>query len=183
MTPPGGQMQPMLLPPVLAREEYAPLAWWQEGADAVVLDFGQNLAGVVRLPLPPDLAPGQVITLSHTEELTEDGRLFPDTLRIAKAQDTEIAAGDARDLPLWEPEMTYHGFRYVRVSGLNPAAMDWSQVRAVGALRTAVDKASFFRCGNALVTRLHEMCVATELFQPAQHPHGSVRSGMSAWGG
>ena len=161
MTPPGGQMQPMLLPPVLAREEYAPLAWWQEGADAVVLDFGQNLAGVVRLPLPPDLAPGQVITLSHTEELTEDGRLFPDTLRIAKAQDTYIAAGDARDLPLWEPEMTYHGFRYVRVSGLNPAAMDWSQVRAV-ALRTAVDKASFFRCGNALVTRLHEMCVATE---------------------
>ena len=161
MTPPGGQMQPMLLPPVLAHEAYAPLAWWQEGPDVVVLDFGQNLAGVVRLPLPLILRPGQTITMAHTEELTEDGQLFPDTLRIAKAEDTYIAAGDDHDLPLWEPEMTYHGFRYVRVTGLDPAATDWTQVRAV-ALRTAIDKASFFRCGNALVTRLHEMCVATE---------------------
>ncbi len=161
MTPPGGRMQPMLLPPVLARETYPPLAWWQEGPDAVVMDFGQNLAGVVRLPLPPAMRPGQTITMAHTEELTEDGRLFPDTLRIARAQDTYIAAGDGRDLSLWEPEMTYHGFRYVRVSGLNPAEVDWTQVRAV-ALRTAVDKTSFFRCGSALVARLHEMCVATE---------------------
>ena len=113
MTPPGDRCSPCCCPPCWRGRNTRPWHRWQEGADAVVLDFGQNLAGVVRLPLPPDLTPGQAITLSHTEELTEDGRLFPDTLRIAKAQDTYIARpGDAPGLaPVGTRNERINGFR------------------------------------------------------------------------
>lgn len=157
---PGGIMEPMLIPPVMEHALRAPVAAWPDGENAVVLDFGQNIAGVVRIPLPGGLCQGQKIMIMHSEELTEDGRLFRDTLRFAEATDVYIAAGDGRDLKIWQSEFTYHGFRYVRIEGLT-SAFDTRDVRAVE-LRTAVDSASGFVCGNALVSRIHDIAVATE---------------------
>jgi alpha-L-rhamnosidase len=156
---PGGAMRPMLIPPVLEHKLRAPIAFWP-GGDAVVMDFGQNLAGVLRVPLPKNLAPGQRIELIHAEELTGDGRPFRDTLRGAKAEDVYIASGDGRDLSVWQPEFTYHGFRYAQVRGLG-AGFDARGVRAVE-LHTALEQVGSFRCGSALVTRIHELCVETE---------------------
>ena len=157
---PSGKMEPMILPPITEHETYAPVAWWPDGEDALVLDFGKNLAGLLRIPLPEGLQAGHKITVAHTEELTEDGKLFPDTLRKAKQTDSYIAAGDGRDVAEWQCVFTYHGFRYARIEGLT-AAYDPRNVRAV-ALYTDVAADSFFRCGNALITRLHELCVNTE---------------------
>lgn len=157
---PGGEMRPMVIPPIREQTAHAPVASWPDGEDAVILDFGINLAGVIRLPLPAGLAAGQRITLAHTEELTEDGRLFSDTLRFARATDTYIAAGDGRDPAFWQPVFNYHGFRYARIEGLG-AAWDPADVRAVE-LRTDIAHRSFFRCGDPLVTRIHEIAAATE---------------------
>ena len=54
---------------------------------------------------------------------------------------------------------TYHGFRYARIEGLPMLSPD--DIEAVS-LHTAMDTRSFFRCGDALVTAIHEACVATE---------------------
>ena len=157
---PGGKMEPMLIPPIVEKNYHAPVAAWPDGEDAVIIDFGKNIAGVVSIPLPDELKKGQRIAITHTEELTEDGKLFPDTLRIAKQEDVYIASGDDNDLWAWQSEFVYHGFRYARIEGLT-AAYDAREVRAVE-LRTDVDTDSAFTCGNALITKIHENCVNTE---------------------
>ncbi|MGI6653659.1 MAG: family 78 glycoside hydrolase catalytic domain [Christensenellales bacterium] len=154
---PGGRMMPMLIPPIRVGQEVQLLALWQKG-DATIIDFGQNLSGVVRLKLPQGMQKGHTIRVRHTEELTEDGDIFPDTLRSAQATDTYIASGDARDLTHWQPLFTYHGFRYVRVEGMHPKR---DNIVALW-LHTQMDTHSVFRCGDAMVTRIHEACVATE---------------------
>lgn len=157
---PGGKMEPMLIPPIVEKNWISPIAVWPDGEDAVIIDFGKNIAGVVCVPLPDELEKGQKIAITHTEELTEDGKLFRDTLRTADQEDIYIASGDDRDLWVWQSEFVYHGFRYARIEGLT-AAYDASEVRAVE-LRTDVDADSAFVCGNALITKIHENCVNTE---------------------
>ena len=158
---PGGAMEPMILEPILEAGLRAPVASWADGEDAVIMDFGQNLAGVARVSLPDGLKPGQELRFAFSEELTEGGLLFRDTLRSARAEDVYIASGDERDLQVWQPDFTYHGFRYARLSGLGAGYDAARNVRAVE-LRTDLDTRSWFRCGNALVTKIHENCVATE---------------------
>ena len=159
--PPRGILRPMLLPPVTEHAVRAPIAVWSGKDNSVVLDFGQNLAGVLRINLPRNLEAGRRVTLTHSEELTEDGDLFRDTLRAADALDTYVAAGDARDLAVWQPVFTYHGFRYAKIEGLGAG---FDAIRSVSAveLHTDLHTHSSFRCGNALVTKIHDACVETE---------------------
>ncbi len=158
---PGGKMEPMTLQPIFEGKIREPIAVWPDGENAVVLDFGQNMAGVARVRLPEKMQRGQEIRMTFTEELTEDGRLFRDTLRGAKAEDRYIASGDERDLHVWQAEFTYHGFRYARIEGLGAGFDAAKNVRAVE-IHTDLETRSHFRCGNALVTRIHEACVETE---------------------
>jgi alpha-L-rhamnosidase len=156
---PGGAMRPMLIPPVKEHALRTPIAAWPVDG-GVVMDFGQNLAGVLRVPLPAGLKSGQRVELIHAEELTGDGLPFRDTLRGARAEDVYTASGDGRDLAVWQPEFTYHGFRYAMIRGLGEG-YDAQGVRAVE-LHTALRETGSFRCGSALVTRIHDLCVETE---------------------
>lgn len=156
---PGGILRPMTLQPIREQESYAPVEITQPKAGQFVVDFGQNLAGVVCLWLTEELHPGQVITLRHAEELHEDGTLFTEPLRSARQQDTYIAAGDERDLAVWQPEFTYHGFRYVEVTGLSSLEPD--DIEAV-ALHTDMQKRSTFSTGSALLNAIQQNLVMTE---------------------
>ena len=111
-----------------------------------ILDFGQNLAGVVeaRLQLPR----GTKVTLRHAEALDENGNLFTTNLRTAKATDTFVCSGQ-QDTFL--PAFTYHGFRYVAVEGIeNP---DPSAFTAC-VLHTDFARPGHFSCGNEKINRL-----------------------------
>ena len=156
---PGGEMTPMVLPPILPAEEYGIASQWPLDGKYVI-DFGQNLAGVIRLRIPKGLPAGTVITLTHSEELNENGELYTATLRSAKATDRYIVSGKETDDTWFMPIFTYHGFRYACVEGLGNA-IDSKDICAV-ALRNNLDKKSFFNCGSALVTKIHDNCVATE---------------------
>ncbi len=156
---PGGEMTPMTLPPILPAEEYKVASQWMLG-DKCVMDFGQNLAGVICLRIPAGLQAGTVITLTHSEELNENGELYTATLRSAKATDRYIASGKETGDTWFMPIFTYHGFRYACVEGLG-GVVESDDIRAV-ALRNNLDKNSFFNCGSALVTKIHDNCVATE---------------------
>ena len=157
---PGGVMRPMLIPPILEHKTHQPIACWPAGEDAAIVDFGRNIAGVIRMRLPKDMGRGRTIRVFHAETLDEDGMLYTAPLRGAKATDTYIASGDACDLDIWQPIFTYHGFRYVRVEGIG-AGFDPALIEAVE-LYTDLDTRSSFRCGSALAAKIHENCIATE---------------------
>ena len=91
-----------------------------------VLDFGQNLVG--RLRLPVDGPAGTVITLRHAEVL-EHGELGTRPLRPPRRPTPSPSPGTAR--VTWEPEFTFHGFRYAEVDGW-PGELDPAAVTAAG---------------------------------------------------
>ncbi|MEK0305956.1 family 78 glycoside hydrolase catalytic domain [Bifidobacterium favimelis] len=79
-----------------------------------IVDFGQNVAGWVRLHVRSG-RPGDQVVLRHAEVL-EDGELGTRPLRKARATDRFILSGGEEDL---EPIFTQHGFRYVQVEGVD----------------------------------------------------------------
>lgn len=151
---------PQTLEPVREKEivpaqqviEVAPGVW--------SVDFGRNVAGVCRLRLPDKMPKGCEITIRHAETLDEEGRLYTAPLRGAASTDSYIAAGDQRDLAVWQPEFTYHGFRYVEVTGY-PGVLSREAISAV-CLYTDVALESRFTCGSALINAIYQACIQTE---------------------
>lgn len=79
-----------------------------------IFDLGQNIAGWVALKIPYN--PGQKIVFRHGEVLDEKGALYTDNLRGAKQINSYIPGNESS--VDYEPRFTYHGFRYVEISGL-----------------------------------------------------------------
>jgi alpha-L-rhamnosidase len=78
-----------------------------------VYDLGQNMVGVVRLTVSGKA--GTTITLRHAEVLNPDGTIYTANLRTARATDTYTLKGGGEET--YEPRFTFHGFRYVEVTG------------------------------------------------------------------
>jgi alpha-L-rhamnosidase len=139
-------------PPVRRVEAIEPASVAAMPSGATLVDFGQNLAGVVRLTV--EGPPGTEVTLRHAEVL-ERGELCTRPLRGAKATDRYILRGGG--LETWEPRFTYHGFRYAEVSG-------WPGEVQPGALRAVVchsdlERTGWFECSEPLLNRFHENVV------------------------
>ena len=83
-----------------------------------IFDFGQNLSGVPRLRVTGKR--GDDIKLRFAEVLNPDGTMYVANLRTAKATDHFIlAGGNPNGAPeIYQPQFTYHGYRYIEISGL-----------------------------------------------------------------
>lgn len=79
-----------------------------------VFDLGQNMVGWARVKIPVEK--DQTITIRFAEMLKDDGTLYTENYRSAKSTDTYTAAATGEIS--WEPHFTFHGFRYVELSGL-----------------------------------------------------------------
>jgi alpha-L-rhamnosidase len=77
-------------------------------------DMGQNMVGVVRLKVTAPA--GTKITLHHAEMLNPNGTVYTTNLRGAPSVDTFICKGGG--VETWQPKFTFHGFRYVELTGL-----------------------------------------------------------------
>ncbi|HWA28381.1 MAG TPA: family 78 glycoside hydrolase catalytic domain [Lacunisphaera sp.] len=89
-----------------------------------VFDLGQNMVGWARLKIPVEK--DQTVTIRFAEMLQDDGTLYTENYRSAKSTDRYTAAQSGEIT--WEPRFTFHGFRYVELSGLPPGAQpraDW----------------------------------------------------------
>lgn len=82
--------------------------WW-------VYDLGQNMVGVVSLKVSAPA--GTQVTLRHAEMLNSDGTIYTKNLRGAPSVDKYVCNG--RGVEIWQPHFTFHGFRYVEISGLS----------------------------------------------------------------
>lgn len=144
--------------PVCIKREIEPVSVFSnKGID--IYDFGENISGVVRLLIKGHAKEGTKITLRHAEELDENGMLFCDTLRGAKAKDEYILKG-GRCRVDHSPMFTYHGFRYVslEVSGEFEGDIKASAYH----LYTDLDTDGYFRCGNPLVNEIYSCAVRSE---------------------
>jgi alpha-L-rhamnosidase len=134
--------------PVRVLREVPAVAMTEPGPGAWTFDLGENIVGVVRLKVR---APrGTVVTLRHAEMLRPDGRVYTDNLRGAAATDVYICSGEGDEV--WEPRFTFHGFRYVELTGLT-SAPGLDAVTGV-VLGSAMARAGEFSCSDERVNRL-----------------------------
>jgi alpha-L-rhamnosidase len=146
---PGGAkpttMSAQGFPAVTVQEELIAQSVSSPSPNVYVFDFGQNIAGFVRMTLPAPLAAGITITLRHAETLQhppygpKDGNIYVGNLRGAKATDVYTTAGTDSVDEVFEPVFTYHGFRFVELTGL-PYAPTLDTLTALF-IRTNVDRA------------------------------------------
>lgn len=123
-------------------------------AEGAIVDFGQVLVGRVRLRVR-GTTPGQRIVLEHTETLAADGSWFANIVGINKEQtDVFISAGGDDE---WEPEFTFHGFRYARISGLS-SALRREDITGV-VIASDLEQTGSFRSSDARLNRLHDNVV------------------------
>lgn len=78
-----------------------------------VIDFGQNLVGLVQFTIEGNA--GDTIHLQHAEVLDKAGNFYTDNLRNAKAEVKYVCRGG--DSETYEPQFTFMGFRYVKITG------------------------------------------------------------------
>ena len=147
--PPAARLVAKHVQPVRPIEELTPLSLSQPQPGRFVFDLGQNMVGRVRLRLRSQPA-GQTVTLRHAEMLEADGTLYTANLRGAKATDVYICRGDAEEV--YEPYFTFHGFRYVEVSGLEgqPRPEDVAGV----VLHSDLPETGQFECSDPQINRL-----------------------------
>ena len=82
-------------------------------ADKVIFDLGQNMVGVAKVKIP--MKKGQTLNLRFAEGINKDGTIFINNLGSAKQLDFYTAKEDG--VVEWQPQFTFHGFRYVELSG------------------------------------------------------------------
>lgn len=111
----------------------------------IVLDFGQNLVGWLRITAQGER--GSSVVVRHAEVL-EDGELGVRPLRGARATDTFILSG-AEDT--FEPTFTFHGFRYAEVTGLSPA--EAANIEAV-VVHSEMARTGWFECSHPAINQL-----------------------------
>jgi alpha-L-rhamnosidase len=99
--------------PVHRKDSIMPIKVTTLANGDAVFDMGQNMVGWTRLKVHGPR--GKTVHLQYAERLNADGGVYTENLRSAEANDTYILSG--HDTEVFEPSFTFHGFRYVQVSG------------------------------------------------------------------
>lgn len=170
------RMQAYAAPPIRVTQELPARRITEPSPGVLIYDFGQNFVGNIRLRVQGEA--GQKVQLRYGEMLHPDGRLMTENLRRARATDSYILRGDAEG-ETWTPRFTYHGFRFVELTGLSARpALD-----ALTGLVIHHDAplTSRFECSDEVVTRLAQNIAWTQrasfLEVPADGPQRDERLG------
>lgn len=151
-SPEVGSLVVPTTPPVRRVEEREVRELLTSPSGATILDFGQNIVGRVRFTVEGPA--GTKITLRHAEVL-EGGELAVEPLRAATSIDRYILRGGGPET--WEPQFTFHGFRYVEVVGW-PGELDPSAFRGI-VIHSDMERTGTFECSDPLLDRFHENVV------------------------
>jgi alpha-L-rhamnosidase len=149
ISPQIGALVAPIGPPVRRIEEVAPVTTVRLEDGTYQLDFGQNLAGRLRIRVQGPA--GTTVEMRHAEVL-ENGRLCLRPIRTAAAHDVYVLDGSGMET--WEPRFTYHGFRYAEITGW-PGDLEPGDVVAV-VCHDDMPVAGEFSCSDPLLERLHE---------------------------
>lgn len=120
---PTSTLQPQIDQPVRVTEELDATYLSSPSPGTHIYDLGQNMVGRVRITVQGET--GDQIRLRHAEVLNPEGTMYVANLRRdGMAVDRYILGSDGPET--YEPAFTFHGFRYVEVSGVDdpPPAED-----------------------------------------------------------
>jgi alpha-L-rhamnosidase len=165
---PEGKLTAQLQPPIRVTKTIKPLRVLPAGKDTFIIDMGQNFAGVAQLKVKGPS--GKKITLRLGEDIFPSGKI-----NLMTAVTTQIKKGGIKGGPgapetawqedsytlkgegieTWAPRFTFHGFRYVEVTGWpgTPTTDDFVGLR----MNSDLAQRGTFSCSNEMFNKLHQV--------------------------
>jgi alpha-L-rhamnosidase len=147
---PAGRLAAQMAEPLRVVEDVKPIKISTLHPGVQVVDLGQNMVGWVRLKVQGKA--GTTVMLRFAETLKPDGYLYIDNLRSARATDFYTLKGSG--IEIWEPRFTYHGFRYVEVTGY-PGTLTAEMITG-RVVQDAMQRAGSFETSDSMLNRIHK---------------------------
>lgn len=144
------------IPAIKKLKEFEPQNVFKGADGEWIVDFGQNIAGWVKLNVKEK--EGQLIEIITTEALLTNGK---DIFQGATGGGANgmpqiyqyICKGDG--LESWEPKFSYHGFRYAKVKGVSRKP-DADMIKAV-LVATDIQETGSFESSDDLFNKMHSI--------------------------
>ena len=139
----------------------APVKVTQPKPGVFIADVGTQISGWAQLRVRGPA--GTCVTLRYAERLYPDGTLDMSTITngiLAKQTDSYTLSGQGTET--WEPQLTYHGFRYVELTGL-PGVVKSKNIRFRRAAAGVQRETAQFKCSNPSLNRIYQAFYETEL--------------------
>lgn len=152
---PKGCLTAQMMAPIRETKEYKPVYITYGKEHSVLVDFGQNLSGWVRIKVSGKK--GQKVWLRHGEVAEKEGAVLQENLRNAKATDCYILKGTETEI--YTPRFTYHGFRYLEIQTDKGVLI--YEITAI-AVHSDLEQTGSFSCSHELLNRIQKAVVMTE---------------------
>lgn len=168
IAPASGVLQAQITPPIRVTKVVKPTRMYEPRPGVYMYDMGQNFAGVVRVKLSGER--GERLTIRYGEDVYSDGSINvmtsvagqqkrvwdadwsrPGQPQIAWQQDAYIFSGNG--VEEWTPRFTFHGFRYVELTGLSKRPT----LECVEGLRmnSDLEKAGSFESSSTMLNKIN----------------------------
>lgn len=173
MPSPTRSLQSQMMPPIRRTRTLPTVALTSPQPGVWIFDMGQNFAGWARLKVQAPA--GTTITLRFAEALNPDGTLNPESTGVfaTRVVQTDRYTCKGKGVEVWEPRFTYHGFRYVEMTGY-PGTPTPDMLEGV-VVHTAVQPAGTFECSDEMLNRIHRTALWTQISNlhgiPTDCPH------------
>ncbi|MDE3127603.1 MAG: family 78 glycoside hydrolase catalytic domain, partial [Gemmatimonadota bacterium] len=153
MAAPAARLVAPVAPPVKRVMELKPVSVTRAPDGEWLFDLGQNEVGWARLRASGPR--GTAVTMRFGEVLDHDGNLYTGNLRRARQTDRYVMKGGGPET--YEPHFTYHGFRYVALSGL-PGTPDASTVTGI-VVSSDLEQTGTFVTSDTMLNKLQHNIV------------------------
>lgn len=161
--------------PIRVTKELPAIAMTEPKPGVYIFDLGQNMVG--RSRITAQAPEGTVMTVRHGEVLNPDGTLYIENLRGSFQINTYTFRGEGTEV--FEPPFTYHGFRYVELTGLAERPAEDAVLGRVFHSDSPVVGA--FECSDPMLTKLAENILWTQrgnlMSSPTDCPQRDERLG------
>jgi len=146
-----GILSAQMMPPIQVVDSMVPVSLSNPQPGVYVYDLGQNFSGWAKLRVNGPA--GTAVQMRFSELLYPNGMINRETIRDAKSRDIYILRGSGTEV--YEPRFTYHGFRYVEVTGY-PGAPSLDSLRGK-VVNTAVEPTGSFVASNPLLNQIQKI--------------------------
>ncbi|MDF7822594.1 family 78 glycoside hydrolase catalytic domain [Pontiellaceae bacterium B12227] len=159
---PTERLEVQTLPTVQEVKRIAPVKLLNPEPGVWVYDFGQNFTGVVEMDCSRlELEPGKAVYLRYAEWADDSGTTGMDSGGgfATKVNQTDAYMAGPKSSKVWKPSFTWHGFRYVEVTGLKKKP-DLGLLTGC-LMRSAVPTVGTFESSSEHLNRVHRTALWT----------------------
>ena len=165
---PKGKLVAEAVPPSIVAQELKPVKISETKPGVYVVDFGQNIAGWIRLKIDGQ-KPGDFIRVKHAERLDKEGNVDMVPINAHYRHHVPFMPGlkdmfqvdqyrcDTGSGEVFENRFVYHGFQYVEITGLSKAPTAENLVACL--IHNDFKTVGKFECSNELFNKIQAATV------------------------